>query len=169
MNALVVLGAAALALIGGDAHDNIKVTTKRPDDAVEIRVDKGATLFLIKCPKGNSGGTLELLDKQWPRTVVLRFYLQGLEQFTLANGKVKLEGGVRLEKGQPRLSLFKEGDKGTLDAKSPYWMEVRVIGADGKPAQALPVQGGYIELTLPQALLEDNPKTIQMTWIDVLR
>jgi hypothetical protein len=164
-----IITCAALALAGGDAHDNIKVTTKRPDDAVEIKVEKGATLFLIKCPKGNSGGTLELLDKQWPKTVVLRFHLSGLEQFTLDNGKVKLGGGVRVENGKTSLRLYKQGDKGLLDEKSPYWMEVRAIGADGKPVQELPVKGGYIELTLPRVLLEDNPKTIQMTWIDVLR
>ena len=56
-----------------------------------------------------------------------------------------------------------------VDEKSPLWMEIRVLGADGKPARELPLKDGSFEVTLPRALFADSPKQITLSWIDFYR
>ena len=56
-----------------------------------------------------------------------------------------------------------------LDSKSQYWMEIRLIGKDGKPTKGMPLDDGYFEMQLPRALFEGNPKSITIAWIDFYR
>ena len=63
----------------------------------------------------------------------------------------------------------KEGNEdSSLDAKSPYWTEIRIFSDDGKPVKTIPLDG-YFEIQLPKALFEDNPKSITINWIDFYR
>ena len=102
--------------------------------------------------------------------MVLRLHLKGLENFKVTNGKVKLEGSASLQDGKPVVRLWKDGkEDAPLDAKSPYWMEVRIVGGDGKQAKEIPLKGGYFEMPLPKALFEGNPKSITVNWIDFYR
>jgi hypothetical protein len=48
-------------------------------------------------------------------------------------------------------------------------MEIRMVGKDGKPAEAIPLVNGYIEMRLPKAFFRDNPKSITVNWIDFYR
>ena len=64
---------------------------------------------------------------------------------------------------------WKDGKEDSLlDSKSPFWMEIREIIADGRPGKSDPLSGCY-EMRLPKALFEDNPKSIMINWIDVYR
>ena len=66
--------------------------------------------------------------------------------------------------------LWKDGkEDAPLDAKSPYWMEIRIVGGDGKPAKEIPLKDGYFEMPLPKAFFEGNPKSITVNWIDFYR
>lgn len=68
------------------------------------------------------------------------------------------------------MRLWKSGKEDTpLDAKSPLWMEIRLVGGDGEPAKAIPLKDGYFEMALPKAFFEGNPKPITLTWIDFYR
>ena len=61
-------------------------------------------------------------------------------------------------------ALYKDQEGG-----GPLWTEIRAVGADGKPADAIPLKGGYFETQLPKAFFEGNPKSITVTWIDFFR
>ena len=52
-------------------------------------------------------------------------------------------------------------------AGSPFWMEIKVFDAAGKPAKGLPGKDGYFEMAVPKALLTD--KKLEVTWIDFFR
>jgi hypothetical protein len=66
--------------------------------------------------------------------------------------------------------LWKDGkQKVGLDEKSPFWMDIRMLGSDGKPARKFPLEEGYFEMALPKAFLDANPKSITLTWIDSYR
>jgi len=41
-------------------------------------------------------------------------------------------------------------------------MEIRLMCADGRPANTIPLNDGYFEMRLPRELLNDNPKTIKI-------
>jgi len=178
---LVVIGLAgylsvtSFAVAGGGADPTkqagrFKITTKRQDDTVEVRGEKGRTVFLVKSPFGISQAVVERQEKKWSETVVLRLYLKGLESFRAANGKTTLNAAVAVQDGKPKVRLWKDGkEENRLDEKSPYWMDVRIVGSDGKPARQIPLKGGYFEITLPRAFFEGNPQAITLNWIDFYR
>ena len=153
-----------------DAPPPFKVTTKRADDRVDVKAEKGKATVSVQSPFGISHAVIERAGETWPDAVVLRLHLKGLENFKVTNGKVKLEGSASLQDGKPLVRLWKDGkEDAPLDAKSPYWMEVRIVGDDGKPAKEIPLKGGYFELPLPGVLFEGNPKSITVSWIDFYR
>jgi hypothetical protein len=169
--ALVAITAAPLPGRAADKPaDEFKITTRKTDDAITVQSEKDKVIFVIKSPTGISRGEIERKADTWPASVVLRLQLKGLESFRVGNGKDTIDGAVSIVDGKPQARLWKNGKEGdTIDSKSPLWMVVRVVGADGKPATDIPLKGGYFEMTIPAALLADNPKSISLNWIDFHR
>lgn len=154
----------------GDAASKFKITTKRDNDSVEVRAEKDKTLFIVKSPFGISQAVIERQDDNWPKLVVLRLHLKELESFRASNGKDRLDASVSIQDGKPKMRLWKDGkEESLLDEKSPFWMSVRILAGDGKPAKGIPLKDGYFELQLPQAIFEGNPKSIVLNWIDFYR
>lgn len=68
------------------------------------------------------------------------------------------------------MRIWKDGkEDALLGEQSPFWMDFRIVGGDGRPAQELPLKDGYFEMTLPKAFFEANPKSITLNWIDFYR
>ena len=168
--ALVLLGGAGCLAVAADEPPKFKITTKRKDDSVEVRAEKDKTMFSVKSPFGISQAVIERTDDKWPGAVVLRLHLKGLESFRASNGKVTLDAAVSIDKGKAKVRLWKDGkEDALLDEKSPFWMDIRILTGDGKPAKELPLKDGYFEMALPRAFFEGNPKSITVTWIDFCR
>lgn len=145
-----------------------KITTKRDNDKVESKVESDKAVFSVHSPFGISQTVIERTDGNWPDIVMLRLHLKGLENFKVSNGKVTIEAAVSSQDGKVR--QWKDGKEGSpLDAKSPYWTEIRMFGHDGKSVKTIPLDDGYFEVQLPTALFEDNPKSITVNWIDFYR
>lgn len=164
---LLVLAVAATT---ANAEENppFKITTKRENDRVDVKAEKDKVVLSVHSPFGISNAVIERADEKWPDAVMLRLHLKGLENFRVSNDKVKLEASVSSQDGKVR--LWKDGKEDTpLDAKNPYWMEVRMIGSDGKAAKAIPLKDGCFELQLPKTFFEGNPKSITLNWIDFYR
>jgi hypothetical protein len=160
---LVVASAMAVA---SDPPPKFKITTKRKDDVVQVRAEKDKTVFSVKSPFGISQAVVERKDEKWPGAVVLRFHLKGLESFRASNGKVTVDAAVSSQDGKLKVRLWKDGkEDAPLNEKSPFWMDVRIVGGDGKPAKELPLKGGYFEVALPRAFFEGNPKSITLNWV----
>ena len=166
---LLVLALAATTAAADDPPP-FKMTTKRADDRVDAKIEKGKATVSVQSPFGISQAVIERGGEKWPDAVVLRMHLKGLENFKVTNGKVKLEASASLQDGKAVIRLWKDGkEDALLDAKSPYWIEVRIVGGDGKQAKEIPLKGGYFELPLPRALFEGNPKAVTLSWIDFYR
>lgn len=156
------------AVATGDEAPPFTITAKRDNDKVEAKVEKDKVIFSIRSPVGISNAVVERTNDKWPNTVVLRLHLNGLENFQVSNGKVTLTASVSSQDG--KLRLWKDGKEDSpLDAKSPLWMKIRMVGGDGKPATAIPLNDGYFEMQLPKAIFEGNPKSITVNWIDFYR
>ncbi len=154
----------------GKPPAEFKVTTKRADDAVAVLAEKDRTVVAVKCPFGISQAVLERLGATWPKAVVLRLHLKGLSSLRASNGEVTLDAAVSIQEGKTRVRMWKDGEEDArLDEKSPLWMHIRIVGGDSRPAQALPLEDGYFETTLPRAFFEGNPKSITLNWIDFYR
>jgi hypothetical protein len=145
-----------------------KITIKRDNDRVEVKTDKDKAILAIRSPFGISNAAIERTGEKWPKAVVLRLYLKGLESFQASNGKVKLEASVSSQDVKVRLWKDHKEDA-PLDVRSPYWIEIRMVGDDGKPTQAIPLKDGYFEMQLPKAFFDGNPTTIMLSWIDFYR
>ncbi len=168
--ALVLLGCAGCLAVAADEPPKFKITTKRADDAVEGQVEKDRAVFSVKSQFGISQAVIERTDDKWPGAVVLRLHLKGLESFRASNGKVRLDAAVSIEEGKAKVRLWKDGkEDALLDEKSPFWVDVRILSGDGKPAKELPLKDGYFEMALPRAFFEGNPKSITLNWIDFYR
>jgi hypothetical protein len=178
---LVVIGLAALLdvaclSIAGEKKDpkiltdQFKTTTRKKDDTIEVRGEKDKALFIVKSPSGISQVVIERQSESWPKAVAVQLHLKGLERFVASNGKTTLHAAVSLQDGKPKVRQWKDGKENAgLDDKSPLWMDIRILGGDGKPAKALPLQNGHFEISLPKAFFEANPQSITLSWIDFIR
>jgi len=167
---LLIVAVAAVTTAAANDTPPYKITTKRDNDKVEVKTEKDRATFSVQSPFGVSNAVIERKSDKWPDAVVLRLNLKGLENFKVSNGKVTLEGSVSLQVEKPVVRLWKDGKEDSpLDAKSPYWIGVRILGGDGKPAKEIPLKDGYFELALPKAFFEGNPNSITVNWIDFYR
>jgi len=170
---LLIFSGIALADDGDAPSDQpakFKITTKRKDDSVEVRSERDKTVFDVKSPFGISQAVIERQVDTWPKAVVLRLHLKSLERFRASNGKVTVDAAVSSQDGKLKVRLWKDGkEDAPLNEKSPFWMDIRIVGGDGKPAKELPLKGGYFEVALPRAFFEGNPKSITLNWIDFYR
>ena len=145
-----------------------KFTTKRDNDMVDVEVKNSSMIFSVRSPFGSSQAVIESTSGNWSDSVILRLHLKGLENLKVSNGKVTIEAAVSSQDGQVR--LWKDSrEEETLDSKSQYWTEIRMIGKDGKPETKIPLEDGYFEIQLPKAMFEDSPKLITINWIDFYR
>lgn len=145
-----------------------KITTKRDNDKVEVRIIEGNAVISVRSPFGISQAIIERVDRNWPDTVTLQLHLKGMEHFKVTSGTVTLEASVSSQDGRVRLWMVGE-ENSPLDMKCLHWMEIRMLGHDGKPTTSIPLTDGYFMMQLPQALIEGNPKSITVNWIDFYR
>lgn len=166
----VLLVVAGSPVGAGDEPVKLKVTMKRKDDAGEVRAEKDRAVLILNSPFGISQAIIERTNEKWPEAVVLRLHLKGLENFRASNGKVTLEAAVSSHGEGRRVRVWKDDKEDTpLDEKSPFWVDIRLVGGDGKPAKEVPLRDGYFEITLPRAFFEANPQSITLNWIDFYR
>lgn len=166
----IALGTFCAAAASDEKQLPFKITTKRNTDSVEVRAHKEKTVFSVKSPYGISQATIERRDEKWPDSIVLHLHLKGLENFQATNGLVTLAAAVGVRDKKLEARIWKDGKEDSpLSPKSPYWIETRVVGRDGQPANEIPFNEGYFELRLPKAFFESNPKSITVNWIDFYR
>ncbi|MBP7948412.1 MAG: hypothetical protein KA004_02065 [Verrucomicrobiales bacterium] len=145
------------------------VECKEPG-AVTASVADDRAVLSIQGGKGIGRATVRAPVAGWPKAVVIRAHLRGLEQMVLACGGEKLSAAVASHGGHAaRIHRWRGGTEGPALAKdSPFWMEIRRCSAEGKPVAGLPPEGGWFDLPVPAALLEKG-EALRLEWIDFYR
>ncbi|MFO1044404.1 MAG: hypothetical protein U0941_21745 [Planctomycetaceae bacterium] len=147
-----------------------KITTKRDTDRVDVDVKSGKAEISIRSPFGISQANIVRVGKSWPEVVTLKLHLKGLEKFSVSNGNVTIHAAVSSSDPASRVRVWKDNAENVpVDDESPYWLDLRMIGSDGKPTKSIPLQEGYFEIRLPKPLFEGNPASISVDWIDFYR
>jgi hypothetical protein len=142
------------------------VNTTKPEDRIEVKTDTESVVFDIKSPSGIGGATIATTNAKWPTKIVLRLHLSGLESFNVSNGKIKLVGSMLSNSGNTkRLYLAEDGNGKEWKPET----EIRVLDSAGKPVKGLPGKDGCFEIALPKALLENQPRSLEIGWIDFFR
>jgi SAM-dependent methyltransferase len=143
--------------------------TRKSEDRVTVRREDKTAVYTVRSPSGIGGATI-YRQLGWPEQVVVRLHLGGLESFTAASGNTTLKASVRSH-GQhaTSLSVVTDGREEPVGQSSDYWTEIQAFDRSGQPVSELPKRGGYFELALPKALLDDDPPSIKLSWIDFYR
>jgi len=134
------------------ADDAFQIRCKKPEDRVAVTVEGDSTVLTVTCPSGIGEATIERNGDAWPKAVIVRLNLKGLESLVISNGKTELSAAVGSGTGDVTL---RAGGQDVAKG-SPNWMEIR----RGE---------GFFRMTLPKALLDDKAKTITVKWIDFYR
>jgi len=156
------------ATLASDDLPKFKIVTRRDDDRVVVQVEKQHVVLAFHSPVGISEATIAREGEEWPKSMKVRLHLPGLEQFSLVQGDVKIEGAVSSQDGSVRVWLTGQEDQPLKEAH-PLWIKVRRLDEAGQPTTGQPCRDGSIELQLPQAFLTDNPSTFKLGWIDFYR
>jgi hypothetical protein len=131
--------------------------TPRQGIAVDVKAEKDRTILDVTSPTGIGGAEIERRTADWPKVVIIRLRLKGLEHFELTAGKRKLEAAVAVRDGKTVVRAWRDGDENRpLDDKSPSWPRIAALD-------------GWFDVEVPRAMLEGNPPTIAVSWIDFYR
>ena len=154
----------------GNIVAKFNLLSKRLDDHVDVITNEDTTEFSIRSPFGISSLGIERTEVDWPRRVVVKLHLKGLENMRISNGKITLEAAVSSQNEKPRVRQWKDKNEDSpLESDSPYWMEIRMIGSDHESTDIIPLDNGHFEIQLPKGMLEAQPKSIKIDWIDFYR
>ena len=168
--AVVFVGITSAVTAGDEEQPTFKITTKRDNDKVDVKVEKHKVVFAFRSPLGISTAIIERFTDRWPDHVTIKLFLKGLENLQISNGKVKLEASISSYEKENPTRLWKDGKEDSLlDSRSSFWMEIRTMEAGGTPTKRIPLKDGYFEMTLPTVLFEDNPESITVRWVDFYR
>jgi type 1 glutamine amidotransferase len=148
----------------------VKVTPGKTEDRVDVSAQPDRVVLSVTCPSGIGGATVERTADHWPDHLAVRLHLGGLESLSVSNGTLQWTASVLSHSGNPRLlAVVEDGVEKAVDRASPFWTEIQVLDAEGKPQQGLPTAGGCFEVPLPAALWKDDPQAIELRWIDFYR
>jgi hypothetical protein len=154
------------AVVGGGGKPGFHATVGRADTRIRFLSEGDKTIFDISSGFGIDKTTIKRQSDQWPKAILVRLHLSGLESFKAGSGDIAVEWSVSSTgKNAKRVSLRKGRDELALDDKSPYHTEIRIVGGNGK----IPLKDGYFEVPLPAKLFEGNLEKITLRWVDFYR
>lgn len=145
-----------------------ELSARRDSDSADVLIERGRVVLVFHSPTGISEATITRKAADWPESCVLRLQLAGLEHFSLSGGDIKIEGAVSSQDGSVRVWLAGR-EEHPLRKSDPLWVDVRRLDAAGEPTTALDCPDGSIELAVPRAFLEDNPRSVTLGWVDFYR
>lgn len=115
--------------------------------------------------------TISLIRGTWASKVCFRFYLHGLESFSVNNGAFVLNTAIL---SYPPYSVLceinavEEEYRAILEETSSYWMPAKIVPI-GKRTSKIPLQTGYIEVVVPKIVFGSKPENQHIKWIDFFR
>lgn len=152
------------------ASDEWRIYCPKEGDQVKVIPQKEGVILEISSHRGIGQAVVERKDGSWPTPLRVRLCLRGLESLRVEVGQWGLEASVTSHPPyQRRVRVHGPEPLPAPDPKSPYWVEVQLVGPEGKPVSEIPLKGGYFELTIPPIFLKDHPKKMQIHWIDFYR
>jgi hypothetical protein len=150
----------------------IELTGPRKEgDRIDVSTLKDSILLSVHSKSGIGRATIGPAQGGWPVRLLVRFYLKGLESFSVNNGDFVIHTSVQ---SYPPYKIGCETTKAghrrgsSVSKASPYWMPARLVSRN-ESSPRIPLQDGYIEVVLPDVVLENRPRVLSVQWIDFLR
>jgi hypothetical protein len=161
---------AIAALVGGAApatrpatrSGELAVECPRKGDTVVVTAEGDRVVLVFSSPRGIGSAIVSRGAGSWPKSLVLRLELKGLESLALTCGNVSLVTEVSSTDHKARHSLRLVGKDTPMAHDSPFSMPVRSVAASAAgPA--------YFEVAVPAALLGPESDRLTIHWIDFYR
>ena len=171
---VILLGSAATSVVaedGGTTKDRrFKILTRKADDRVVVRPEGDSTLFIVTSPSGIGRMTIERVEERWPKFVLVRLNLKGLEGLGVSNGVTSIRGSVSSREGMAHSRLWMEGEEiRPLPEAHPNWISIRRVNQERKSSKGESTSDDYFELAIPPTWFRESPKSISLSWIDFYR
>ena len=104
-------GLGVPAAASDDPPARFTVTTRKAEDTVAVGGDRERTTFDVRSPSGIGRAVIGRTGDPWPKGVVVRLHLKGLEHLTVSAGTVAVGAAVGAAVGVRR-----QGRGPTMDA-----------------------------------------------------
>lgn len=152
--------------VGALPMPGFEATVGRTETSIRFLTEGDATIFDITSATGIDKATIKRESGEWPRTILVRLHLGGLESFKAGGKGFAIEWSVSSTGDHEATQTLKSGLRvAAVKKDSPFYSEVRIVGGEKK----IPLKDGYFEVSLPAKLFEGNPETISLEWIDFYR
>lgn len=152
------------------AEGAYQIVTKRSSDRVTVEESGGRVVFVVESRTGIGRAEIMRSDASWPSAVVIRLVLRGLEDFRVKAGDIELGIAVSSHGEGDRVRAWRTSEeRAALAADDPLCPRVRLLDREGRATDKRPPEVAAIEVSLPAALLKNQPKAIEFSWIDFFR
>jgi hypothetical protein len=162
-----------------DVSTSFVTSVGREDSAVHFVSEGDSIVVQVTSKFGIDKATIKRKAKEWPKSMILRLHLTGLESLKIGNGSERVSlyasdfrkntGGydllLTMSFGDRGVDDVHEGNGGALGRGFPHWTEVRVVGSERK----IPLKQGWFEVPVPVGLFKKNPEEITLEWVDFHR
>jgi len=131
---------------------------------IKATLGKDSVVFDVTDQVGIGGGVINLVEGQWPKKVLIRLHLTGLEGFGVTVGGGIFSGpyhGENFPSDKDRLQTRMLDLKGN-PLKGRYLLKFTPPNSQKRIA-------GYYEAEVPQLALISGAKKIDLSWIDFYR
>lgn len=138
-------------------------------DALTISVEDGVTTIDITSTRGIGAAQVRFPSEMTATPIVLHFHLQALEQAILDNGAQQLE--ISVSSHAPYVvsqSLLTDAGAQPLNETDERRASVELASAPSSEP-AIPLQDGYIAVTLPPGFIDGAHPLLTLRWIDFYR
>lgn len=130
-----------------------RVDPTKPEDTAGLASAGNRTDVSITSQRGIGGATLVKLGDVWPSLIVLNLNLKGLESIAMDNGSIRFEASARAKMNVPYYS----------SGSGPNATQAGVLNV------GIEKKDQFIEVRIPNEMLEGNPDHIRISWIDFYR
>ena len=135
-----------------------RIDMQRGDDSVVVTSTAERSVLTVHSPRGIGSAVIHRPGPNWPskHNLLLKLQLKGLEELRISNGEVEWFAAVSSSDATVRLRL-KRGQQETelTHPKDPYWADITT-------------DNGFA-FKVPQILIERNPTSLTLKWIDFFR
>ncbi|WP_425615973.1 hypothetical protein NA78x_005910 [Anatilimnocola sp. NA78] len=163
---------------GGIASEPKSATTDSPTisasetqlgTSIVIAAEGERTVIDVRCERGIDRNTIKRTSDAWPKSIVVRLRLKGLESFSVKKDNFSLNCSVP-SSGEPKshCELSSGNRQAVLEPADPLYLKARLVST-GKTEPKVPLENGYFEIELPAKLFADNPPQIDLQWVDFYR
>lgn len=143
----------------------ISARSNRDDTRFRIGTEKQIPVIEIESPVGIATATIQRRTATWPAKMTVRLRLQGLERLIFQVGEDAVSWSIPSSAPKTQLiKLTQAGGRTSIDESTEYYAKVAMRGGD-----TVPLKNGYFEVSLPTKLLQGNPQSFTLSWVDFFR